>query len=120
MAEYGAFHREQDRLKRDAAREADPEKRQLIELQREIEAAEYMAITSQRLAGIGRVVAGRDDSPQVQQDEARHEEFAVRGRELREQYRELLEERLTRDADPRRQQREGGASKGDSGGQPPS
>ena len=99
MAEYGAFHREQDRLRREIAAETNAEKRQLLELRKEIEAADYMAITSERLAGIGRVVAGRDDSPQVRQDEVRHDEFTARSQELRERYRELLEVRLTRAPD---------------------
>lgn len=104
MAEYGAFHREQDRLRREIAQEPNADKRQLLELRKEIEAADYMAITSARLAGIGRVVAGRDDTEQVQRDEARAQEFADRSRELRENYRELLAQRLTRgNGEPDRQ-----------------
>ena len=61
MVEYGSFHRQQDALRKEAAAEQDPDKRRLIELRREIEGHDYMAITSERLAGISRAITMGDN-----------------------------------------------------------
>jgi hypothetical protein len=52
MQEYAMFHRRQEQMREKIAQEKDPEKRHLIELKRTIEGQEYMAITSERLAGM--------------------------------------------------------------------
>ena len=98
MAEYGTFHRQQEQLKGEIARETDPEKRKLLELRKEIEANEYMAITSQRLAGINRVVTGRNDSEQARRDEERAKAFAARASELRQERQELIQQGLEQQA----------------------
>ena len=108
MAEYGAFNRQQQQLAGGIAREADPEKRKLLELRKEIEANDYMAITSERLAGISRVVTGRNDNEHSRRDAGRAKEFRDRARELREERQELIRQRLEREAgDPGQRPGEG-------------
>jgi hypothetical protein len=97
MQEYAMFHRRQEQMREEIAKETDAEKRRIIELKRSIEGHEYMAITSERLAGMSVVITGRNDSPQaaLDRDRARtHQEWA---RELREERNHLLEEREKRD-----------------------
>lgn len=64
MDEHGRFAREQAELKEQAAAANDPAERRLLELRQQIEAADYMALTSDRLARIGRVVAGDFQTPE--------------------------------------------------------
>ena len=58
MDEYGTFMEQQTALTRAAAAEADPDKRRLIELRKEIEGNEYLALGSARLVVISEVVTG--------------------------------------------------------------
>lgn len=99
LAEGAAFKKEQEGLRKEAAAEKDPEKRALIDLRRQIEAHEYMAITSQRLAGISATLAGREDNPIAQRDREQAAAHQARARELRE-------ERGQRQAEQERQERE--------------
>ncbi len=101
MHEYGAFHRQQERLRREIANERDPEQRRLLELRRNIEAHDYMAITSERLAGISAVIAGRENAPQALRDRESAAAYQARAKELREERTRLIEEceRRSRDAD---------------------
>ena len=85
MAEWSQFRKEQNDLKREAAAERDPAKRRLIEMRREIEACDYMAITSTRLAGMSEAIAGRRDHPSAVQDRERAEYYQQRATELRRQ-----------------------------------
>jgi hypothetical protein len=103
MQEYAMFHRRQETMRENIAREKDPEKRQIIELKRQIEGHEYMAITSDRLAGMSAVIAGREDSPQAVLDRGRAQAYQQRAREFREERGRLIEER------ERRAERDGAA-----------
>jgi hypothetical protein len=96
MQEYAMFHRRQEKMREEIAREKDPEKRQIIELKRQIEGHEYMAITSGRLAGMSADLAGREDSPQAVLDRGRAKAYQQRARELREERGHLIEERERR------------------------
>jgi Relaxase/Mobilisation nuclease domain len=58
MAEAGAFRRDQQTLDQQIAR-ASPEARKALELKKEIEKAEYMAITDRRIASMSDVITGR-------------------------------------------------------------
>jgi len=69
MAEYGSFNRQQDALRKEAAAEKDPDKRRLIELHREIEGHDYMAITSTRLAGISRAITMGNNASALRDDD---------------------------------------------------
>jgi len=62
MHEYTSFRQIQDILRIKAAAEKDPQKRRVIDLRREIEGHDYMAITSERLAGISRAITVGDNA----------------------------------------------------------
>ena len=96
--------REQQQLKEAAAQESDPDKRELIELRRKIEANDYMAITSERLSAMSVVITGNRNSEEAHRQQERAEYFAAQAMELREQRREL-QERMEREAQEREAQR---------------
>jgi hypothetical protein len=95
MVEYSSFHRQQDQLRKDAAAEKDPDKRRLIDLRREIEGHDYMAITSERLGGISRAITMSDNDGARRDDElARtHTQLAERKRQDRTELQRELSER---------------------------
>jgi hypothetical protein len=97
MQEYAMFHRRQEQMRDEIAKEKDQEKRHIIELKRTIEGQEYMAITSERLAGMSVVITGRNDSPQAAIDRDRARAYQERARELREERIRLIEEREKQD-----------------------
>ena len=89
MAEYGAFLQERQNLDRQIARANDPQTRQALELRKQIEAAEYMEITSNRLATQSEVIIGRRDTPEALKERARAAAFHEEAQTLRKEYREL-------------------------------
>lgn len=92
-AENAAYHRGQDDLTKAAATEKDPDKRRLILMRRDIEHADYMQITTERLAGMSYVVTGRRDyGSQFQRDSDAAREWNERGRALREERSDLQQE----------------------------
>ena len=100
MAEYGAFLRDREALDRQIAQAKDSRTREALELRKKIEAAEYMAITSRRIAGQSAVVHGklnpktrRLESEESIKETARAEGFEKEAQELRQQFRELQEAR---------------------------
>ena len=95
MAEYGSFYRQQDALRKDAAAEQDPDKRRLIELRREIEGHDYMAITSDRLAGISRAITMSDNDGARRDDQLAksHADLAAQKRQERADLQRELKER---------------------------
>jgi hypothetical protein len=97
-AAYGAFHSEQEALQREIGGEPDPEQRRILELRKGIEVAEYMAITSQRLANLDRLMSGRYDTPGAALDEDRANAYREQASDLRDEREALLSERLARDA----------------------
>ena len=82
MSEYQTFTKQQQELKADAAKEQDPEKKRMIEMRREIEAHDYMAITHERLAGISRAIT-RGDNEIAQKDDRDASRHRARSMELR-------------------------------------
>jgi hypothetical protein len=98
MVEYAGFHKQQDALRKDAAAEKDPDKRRVIDLRREIEGHDYMAITSERLAGIGRAIAmGHNDGTRRDDELAKtHTNLAS---EKRQERAELQREMAAREKD---------------------
>jgi hypothetical protein len=93
MQEYAMFHRRQEEMRQEIAKEKDPGKRREIDLKREIEGCDYMAITSERLAGMSVAITGRNDSPQAGLDRDRARAYQERARELRDERGRLVEER---------------------------
>jgi len=98
MAEYGSFHRQQDALRKDAAAEPDPDKRRLIDLRREIEGHEYMAITSERLAGISRAIT-MSDNDGARRDDALAKTHMSLAQEKRQERADLQRELREREKD---------------------
>jgi hypothetical protein len=82
MAEHGTYVREQEALRMEAAAAKDPAKRELLELRRQIESAEHLAQSGQRVARINETLTGqRDDHWREFADERRGAAVS-----LREQY----------------------------------
>jgi hypothetical protein len=81
MSEYQTFTKQQQELKGQAASEQDPEKKRMIEMRREIEAHDYMAITHERLAGISRAIT-RGDNDSAQKDDRDASRHRARSMEL--------------------------------------
>ena len=100
MAEYGEFIRDREQLTRQIAKEQDPEARQALELRKQIEASDYMAITSHRIAGQSEVITGRRDSEEALQFRERAADYEAESKQLRQEYRELATERAGRAAEP--------------------
>jgi len=92
MAEYGAFLRDRETLDRQIARTSDPVERQRLELRKEIEAAEYMAVTSERIAGQSEIIVGKMDSPEALRQRERAKAFQELAQGLRKEYREVGKE----------------------------
>jgi hypothetical protein len=82
MAEYQMFHQGQQDLKAQAAKEPDPGKKQMIELRRQIELHDYMAITHERMAGISRAIT-RGDNDIARVDDHAVKLYSERAMELR-------------------------------------
>ena len=106
MAEYGAFIKDREQLTQKIAQEQDPEARRALELRKEIEANDYMAITSRRIAGQSEVITGQHDSEEAVRFRERAAEYEAQNKELRQEYRDLAEERAIRFADPQERQPE--------------
>ncbi len=88
MAEYSAFCREQDALAREIVAEPDPLAREKLELHAAIEAADYVESSSRRIAANDRTITGADTSEQSMVHDARAEECAALGADLRATYAE--------------------------------
>lgn len=82
MAEYQAFNKQQQDLKQQISREQNPETKRMLELRREIEANDYMAITHERLAGISRAIT-RGDNEIARLDDEEASRYRARSMELR-------------------------------------
>jgi len=107
MAEYGAFLRDRENLNRQIAQAKDPEVRKSLELRKQIEGAEYMAITTRRIASQSAVVHGKLveihnkdgsvtrklESAESKKQTERAEAFEKEAQDLRTQFRELHAER---------------------------
>jgi hypothetical protein len=90
MSEYALFHRNQEKLREEMAKEQDPAQRRVIELRKNIEACDYMAITGERLAGISVAIAGRE-SPQAALDRERATAYRDQATALRAERSALIE-----------------------------
>jgi hypothetical protein len=96
-SEATEFRKEQDKLREQERATIDPEKRKLIELRRHIEACDFMALGSDRCAGISAVIIGREDNDVSNRDRERAGEWRSVGKQLRaerEDLRDAMEERM--------------------------
>jgi hypothetical protein len=119
MAEYGDFVRDREQLTQQIAKEQDREARQALELRKEIEANDYMAITSHRIAGQSEVITGRRDSEEAVQFRERAADYEAQSKELRQEYRDLATERAARAADPQERQQQETQAPNSQSPQPP-
>lgn len=110
MAEYGAFLRDRENIDHLIARATDPMERKALELQKRIEYADYMAITSNRIAQQSDIVWGKkviveENGKKVarlisEDGEAQREKAAKyqkEAQELRKEFREIQKTRLTQE-----------------------
>ncbi len=118
MTEYSAFIRDREQLTQQIAQEQDPEARQALEMRKEIEANDYMAITSRRIAGQSVVITGRHDSEEAVRFRERGDEYEAQSKELRQEYRNLAAERAARTADPQERQEQESQAQNDQVQQP--
>jgi hypothetical protein len=95
MAEYGQFHRQRETLRKDIERQKDPGKKAELEVRMTIEACDYMALTSERLAGISAVIGGREDAPQANADRERAKYWQDEAVKARDQRAQLMQARQT-------------------------
>ena len=100
MAEYGAFLRDRENLDRQIAQAKDPDARRALELRKEIESAEYMAITSERIATQSEIIIGRKDTEEALNQRKRAEVFRKEAEDLRKEYHELQKNRALRQSQP--------------------
>ena len=106
MTEYGDFIRDREQLTQQIAKEQDTEARKALELRKEIEANDYMAITSHRIAGQSEVITGRRDSEEALRFRESATDYEAQSKELRQEYRDLATERAARAADPQERQQQ--------------
>ena len=89
MAEYAAFRRDREALDQRIAKTADPQERQALDLRKRIEGAEYLAMTSDRIAQQSWVITGRRDSQEAVKERLRATEYRIQAQDLRQQLREV-------------------------------
>jgi len=92
MAEHAAFRGDAERLDRQIAQAANPEVRRALELRKDIEKADYVALTSDRIARQSYVITG-NKGPNSEFDKfTKHAEHnRQRATELRQQWRDLTQ-----------------------------
>jgi len=89
MAEYGAFLRDRENINRQMAKTDDPTAKARLDLQKRIEEAEYMAITSNRIAAQSEIIVGRKDTDEALLHRRRAEDHMKIAAGLRKEYQEL-------------------------------
>lgn len=90
MAEYGAFMRDRDKLNQQIAQTKDPAMR---EMRKGIEAADYMALTGDRIATQSELITGRLNSEEAQKQRAQAQAYREQSKALRGQLRERQQSR---------------------------
>ena len=93
MEEYKTFLQERENLNRQIAQAKDPKELESLKLRKRIESAEYMALTSDRIAGQSEIIVGR-----LNTDEAKHRRelagaYRHEAKELRAKFHVLQAER---------------------------
>jgi hypothetical protein len=93
MAEYAAFRKDREALDQQIARTTDPIERQALDLRKRIEGAEYIFMTSERIAQQSVVITGRRDSDEAVKFRKRATDYRIQSQDLRQQLRELRQGR---------------------------
>jgi hypothetical protein len=89
MAEYAAFRKDREALDQQIARSTDPHERQALDLRKRIEGADYIIMTSERIAQQSVVITGRRDSDEAVKFRNRADEYRIQTQNLRQQLRKL-------------------------------
>jgi hypothetical protein len=111
MNEYSDFAKQQEKLSKEIAVAKTPDERKSLELRKEIEACDYMAITSERLAGMSRVITGDKNSKQAQRDEVTAAFYRDRGKELRAERAQIIEKQRADQTQPKEPLRDAATTK---------
>jgi len=93
MEEYRIFLQDRENLNRQIASTTDPKEREALELRKSIESAEYMAITSDRIANQSEIIVGRLNTDEAMRQRARALDFRREAKGLRARFREAQAER---------------------------
>lgn len=107
VAEGAMLAREQQDLARMIGSETDPSKKSELELRKQIEGYDYLAITSERLARMNRTITGRQDSELAKRDEDWAKDFRKKAQALREERVRLIEARELQQSQQEAPQRPG-------------
>jgi hypothetical protein len=89
MAEYAAFRKDREALDQQIAGTTDPKERQALDLRKRIEGAEYIVMTSDRIAQQSMVITGRRDSEEAVKFRKRATDCRIQALDLRQQLRQL-------------------------------
>jgi hypothetical protein len=89
MEEYAAFRKDREALDQQIARTADPKERQALDLRKQIEGAEYIVMTSDRIAQQSVVITGNRDSAEAVKFRKRATDYRIEAQDLRHQLRRL-------------------------------
>jgi hypothetical protein len=100
-AEHAAFRKDREALDQQIAKTADPQERQALDLRKRIEGAEYIVMTSGRIAQQSVVITGRRDSDEAVKFRKRASDYQIQAQDLRQQLRELRQENA-QEKDPER------------------
>jgi hypothetical protein len=92
-SEYAAFIHDQKDLTHKINREHDLEARRVLELHKEIEAADHVASTSRRIADQSELISGMKDNAEVVKFRERAADFEAASKALQEEHREQLQSR---------------------------
>jgi ATP-dependent exoDNAse (exonuclease V) alpha subunit len=103
QAEYDAFALSRRNLEEQIAKTKDAREREALELRKEIEAAEYMAITDRRIAEQSQFITGQEDSAEAVRVKTQADDYEARAKELR---RQLHDRRSSKDEEGRRSEAE--------------
>lgn len=86
LAEAAAYQRERHQLDRAIATEADPARRDMLMLRRDIEHADHMAQTHDRVAGLSRCIGGEAHERQAAEQAERARGFREQAKDGRQQW----------------------------------
>jgi hypothetical protein len=93
MAEHAAFRRDQADYDKQIAKTADPAQRQVLDLRKRIEGADYLAITGDRIAAQSEIITGRRNSAEALYERGKAADYRIQAQDLRQQLRNLQPER---------------------------
>jgi hypothetical protein len=93
MTEYAAFKRDQADYDKQIAKTADPAQRQVLDLRKRIEGADYLAITGDRIAAQSDIITGRRNGAEAVYERQKASDYRIQAQDLRAQLRDLQSER---------------------------